>query len=107
VKERSTSRSRLRTDNGRRKSARPSRNAAQNVSQIHGVLIFRPNAPLPPRAIDQATCGPVRASVTRALSSSTVALTICPASGREDQTLTSHTPSSSSKVASFVIVLGG
>ena len=50
---------------GRRTSIRPSRNAAESPSQTgHEVRSFPPNAPGLPRAIFQATCGPVQASVT-------------------------------------------
>jgi hypothetical protein len=38
-----------------------------------------PNAPSLPRAIVQATCGPVQASVTRLVTSSTFPLAISPA----------------------------
>ena len=65
VKLSSTSRSRLRRLTRRRRSASPSRKAAQNASQIGLLLIFvPPNAPGPPRAIPHATCGPVNASMT-------------------------------------------
>ena len=52
-------RSRFLRENGRRKLPSPIRNAAQNAPQIHGLLIFvPPNAPLTPRSIPHATCGP-------------------------------------------------
>jgi hypothetical protein len=38
-----------------------------------------PNAPLPPRAIVQATCGPVQASVTAFVTSSTLPFATSPA----------------------------
>ena len=38
-----------------------------------------PNAPSLPRAIDHATCGPVQASVTRLVTSSTFPLATSPA----------------------------
>ena len=38
-----------------------------------------PNAPSPPRAIDHATCGPVHASMTTFVTSSTLPLAISPA----------------------------
>ena len=52
----------------------------QNPSQTEVLLIFAPpNAPLPPRAIFQATCAPVHASVMRAARSSTRPDAISPA----------------------------
>jgi hypothetical protein len=56
-------------------------------------LIFSPpNAPRPPRAIFHATCGPVHASVTAPLASSSLPVAISPAS--PDHTFTVQTPSS-------------
>ena len=49
-----------------------------------------PNAPLPPRAIVQATWGPVHASVTAPRTSSTMPLAISPA--LVSDTLTSQHP---------------
>jgi len=49
-----------------------------------------PNAPLPPRAIVQATCGPVHASVTTFVTSSTLPLAISPAF--VSKTLTAQQP---------------
>src|SRR2546426_4804075 len=81
VNESIATRSRLRTLRGRRQSARPIRNAAQKTSQTQGSLIFLPpNAPSYPRAIFHATCGPVHASVTRVVLSSTFPVAITPAS---------------------------
>jgi hypothetical protein len=75
--ESSTSRSRFRSESGRRRSASPSTKIAQNESQSQTLLIvFPPNAPAPPRAIDHATCGPVHASSTSPERSSTFASTI-------------------------------
>ena len=54
--ESSASRSRLRTDSGRRRSASPSRNTTQSAIQTTGRLIERPpNAEFEPRAIFHAT----------------------------------------------------
>ncbi len=78
VNEASASRSRLRSDRIRRQSNRPTTNSSSSGPKIHGSLIFRPNAPFEPRAIDHATCGPVQAdwmapvlslTITRATSS--------------------------------------
>jgi hypothetical protein len=95
-KERSISRSRVSHEIGRRKSSSPSRNSAQKPSQIVGALIrLPPNAPSYPRAIFHATCGPVHASVTRPLRSSTRPSAICPASLSSltfHQTFTSQHP---------------
>src|SRR3954453_7612189 len=72
--------SRLRTDSGLRKSASPSRKTRQNAPHTHGSLIFAPaNAPLYPRPIFHATCGPVQASSTTPLASSTRPSAISPA----------------------------
>ena len=49
--------------------------------------VLPPNEPSPPRAIFHATCGPVHASVTGRVVSSTTACATCPAS--PDQTFTS------------------
>ena len=55
--------------------------SAQKPSQRAVLLIsFPPNAPGLPRAIFQATCGPVQASVTAPLVSSTLPVAISPAS---------------------------
>ena len=103
--ERSTSRSRLRSESGRRRSASPSRKTAQNESQSHMPLIVRPpNAPAPPRAIVQATCGPVHASRTRPEPSSTLPSTICPAS--PDHTFTTHS-SDAARYSASVCGFGG
>src|SRR5579864_1551092 len=73
-------RSRLRSDNGRRKLPSPMRNAAQNAPHIQGSLILSPpKAPLTPRSIPHATCGPVHALTTEPLASSTVPSTTSPA----------------------------
>ena len=37
---------------------------AHSGHQIESSLIFLPNEPFDPRAIDHATCGPVHASLT-------------------------------------------
>jgi hypothetical protein len=55
------------------------------------LLIFRPpKAPGEPRAIFHATCGPVHASTTVPVASSTLPVAISPAA--PDQTLTVHVP---------------
>ena len=70
--ESSTTRSRFRIVSGLRKSASPTRKITHRPSQIGRLLIWRPpNAPLVPRAIFQATCGPVQASVIVPVASST------------------------------------
>jgi hypothetical protein len=54
--ERNITRSTVRSENSRRQSMRPIRNAAQNPSHTGYELIFLPpKAPGPPRAIPQAT----------------------------------------------------
>src|SRR3954454_2370889 len=98
-----TSRSRLRTESSRRQSTSPSRNTAQNASQTAGLLIVvPPKAPLEPRAMRQATWGPVHASVTAPVRSSTVPVAISPAA--PDQTFTVQRPAS--YVASVVGFFG-
>ena len=88
-KDRSASRSRLRRLSGRRRSASPIRKTAQNASQTPRLLIFLPpNAPGPPRAMRHATCGPVQASVTMPVVSSTRPVAISPAG--PDHTFTSQ-----------------
>ena len=80
VGERRKSRSRLRSENGRRQSARPTRKTTQNAPHTHGLLIaVPPNAPGEPRAIPHATCGPVHASLTAPVASTTVPCAISPA----------------------------
>src|SRR6476659_824713 len=78
VKEASASRSRLRSEKIRRQSNSPTTNRSSSGPKIQGSLIFFPNAPFEPRAIDHATCGPVQAdwmapvlslTITRATSS--------------------------------------
>ena len=65
--------------------------ARRTTSHNQGSLIFAPpNAPLSPRAIPHATCGPVNASVTSPLASSTVPFAISPAA--PDQTFTVQSP---------------
>ena len=59
-----------------------------------------PNDPSPPRAIFQATCGPVHASTTRPVVSSTTTSAICPAA--PDHALTSHVRESALKSADVV-----
>src|SRR3954467_13034574 len=87
-----TSRSTFRSESGLRQSARPSRNTAQNASQIGELLILRPpKAPGIPRAIPHATCGPVHASRTEPVTSSTFPVATSPAF--PDQTLTVQVPS--------------
>ena len=104
--ESNASRSRFRRLNGRRRSPRPSRKAAQKPSQTGRLLIFLPpKAPLPPRAIAQATCGPVKASVTIALRSSTRPPAICPA--LPDQTFASQSRYFESYVACLTRVFFG
>ena len=78
-------------DRGRRKFASPRKKTAVSDHQISPLLILRPNDPFAPRAIVQATWGPVHASVTRPVASSTLASTTWPASSRLDQTLTVQT----------------
>src|SRR5436190_8519377 len=90
--ERSINRSRLRNDRIRLQSTSPSRKTPQNASQTERLLIFvPPNAPGDPRAIVHATCGPVHASRTVPVASSTLPVAISPAA--PDQTLTVHAPS--------------
>ena len=80
VGERRKSRSRLRSENGRFQSPSPTRKTRQNAPQTHGLLIaVPPNAPGEPRAIPHATCGPVHASVTSPVASTTVPWAISPA----------------------------
>src|SRR5437016_1067814 len=89
--ESSINRSAFRSERMRRQSARPSRKTPQKASQSDGLLIFvPPNAPFVPRAIFHATCGPVHASVTAPVASSTDPVAISPAA--PDQTLTVHVP---------------
>ena len=89
----------FRTDQSRRQSTRPIRKAAQNPSQSGTLLIFiPPNWPGYPRAIRQATCGPVHASTIAPVPPSTVPVAISPA--RPDHTCTVHCPCAS--VASVV-----
>ena len=89
--ETSASRSTVRRPNGLRQSTSPSRNSAQNESHNQGSLIFAPpNAPFVPRAIPHATWGPVNASVTSPLASSTVPFAISPAA--PDHTFTVQSP---------------
>jgi hypothetical protein len=91
VGERRKSRSRLRSESGRLRSASPRRKTAQKAPQIHGSLIAEPpNAPGEPRAIPHATCGPVHASTTAPLESSTVPCAISPAAPH--QIFTVHWP---------------
>src|SRR5207247_5585625 len=99
--ERSTSRSTLRRENGRRRSPSPTTKSRQNASQTYGFIsVFPPNASGLPRAIFHATCGPVQASVTRPVRSSTVTRAISPAS--PDHAFTDHVREVESKVASVV-----
>src|SRR5690242_248825 len=89
VNESSIRRSAFRNDRIRRQSARPTKKTAQNPSQSAGLLIFvPPKAPFVPRAIFHATCGPVHASVTAPVTSSTVPVAISPAA--PENTLTVH-----------------
>ena len=63
----------------------------QNIPQIHGLLIADPpNAPGDPRAIPHATCGPVNASLTVPVESTTVPWAISPAAPHEIWTV--HSP---------------
>ena len=88
----SITRSRFRIESGRRKSARPMRKTRQNAPQTHGSLMrVPPKAPLMPRAIPHATCGPVHASSTTPLASSTRPWAISPAFSH--QILTVQLPS--------------
>ena len=101
VGERRKSRSRLRSENGRRQSPRPTRKTRQNAPQIHGLLIaVPPKAPGDPRAIPHATCGPVHASVTARVESSTVPCAISPAAPH--QILTVQSPVFESYVTSWL-----
>ena len=43
------------------------------------LIVVPPKAPGPPRAIPQATCGPVQAEVTTPVASTTVPVAISPA----------------------------
>lgn len=75
----------------------------QNAPQTHGLLIaVPPKAPGEPRAIPHATCGPVQASVTSPVESTTVPCAISPAETffPLHQTLTLHSPDFASYVAS-------
>src|SRR5439155_23428398 len=88
LNETSASRSRFRSESGRRKSASPIRKEAQNPSQMGRLLIsLPPKAPLYPRAIFQATCGPVQASVTTPVASCTRPVATSPTLSIEVQTL--------------------
>ena len=74
------SRSRLRSEKSRRKSTSPTKKTRQKAPQTQGLLIVvPPKAPGEPRAIPQATCGPVHASVTSPVASTTVPWAISPA----------------------------
>ena len=82
--ESSARRSRVRSPSGRRQSTSPSRKTAQSPSHTSIRLIdFPPKAPSEPRAIFQATCGPVHASVTRPEESLTLPVAISPASSHQ------------------------
>ena len=99
--ERSTSRSRFLIARGRRQSASPTRNTRQIATHTAGFRrVFPPNAPCRPRAICQATCGPVRTSDTRPVVSSIITWAICPAS--PDHAFTTHVRVSGLNVASVV-----
>ena len=89
----------MRSENSRRKSPRPTRKTRQNAPQIQGLLIaVPPKAPGEPRAIPQATCGPVHASTTLPSASSTLPSAISPASPH--QIFTVHSPDFASYVSS-------
>src|SRR3990170_1665621 len=61
-KETRATRSSVRSESGLLQSIRPTRKSATNPNQTTARLIVRPpNAPSDPRAIPQATCGPVHA----------------------------------------------
>ena len=95
----------MRSESGRRRSARPTKKSAQKVSQSQTPLIvLPPNAPAPPRAIDQATCGPVQASFTSPVRSSTFPSTIWPA--LPDQAFTTHS-SAAGRYSASVAGFGG
>ena len=68
------------------------------------LIVLPPNAPAPPRAIVHATCGPVQASFTRPVSSSTLPSTIWPAS--PDHAFTIHS-SVAARYSASVCGLGG
>src|SRR5262249_61402693 len=90
-KQGSSRRSRFRSEKSLRQSGRPIRNAAQSPSQTEYELIFvPPNAPGPPRAIPQATWGPVYAVSTAPVASSIVPVAISPAF--PEKTFTVQTP---------------
>ena len=61
---------------------------AEEEPDRHELIFFPPNAPDCPRAIAHATCGPVHASVTAPVRSSTRPVAISPAG--PDQTFTFH-----------------
>ena len=85
----------------RRQSARPTKKTTLSGIHIHHALrTLPPNEPTRPRAMPQATCGPVHASETRPSPSSTLPRAICPAS--PDQTLTVQRRVAASNVASVV-----
>jgi hypothetical protein len=68
------------------------------------LIVLPPNAPAPPRAIVQATCGPVHASLTRPVPSSTFPSTIWPAS--PDHAFTTHS-SVAGRYSASVVGSGG
>jgi hypothetical protein len=70
----STARSRCSIRSGGRRKGATKR--THSPIHTHGALTARPNWPGPPRAIVQATCGPVQTSSTRPLRSPTMACTI-------------------------------
>ena len=91
----------MRTESGRRRSASPSRKTRQKASHTYGFWsVFPPKEPSPPRAIFHATCGPVHASFTTPVRSSTTACTTCPA--RPDHAFTTHSRRSGRNVADVV-----
>ena len=95
----------MRSESGRRRLARPTKKAAQNASQSHiPLIVLPPKAPAPPRAIVHATCGPVHASRTAPVLSSTFPSTICPAS--PDQAFTIHS-SVAGRYSASVVGFGG
>ena len=99
--ESSASRSSVRSDSTRRQSISPTKKIRQNASHTGRLLIRAPpNAPGTPRAIFQATCGPVHASVTVAVWSSTLPTATSPAF--PDHTPTVHAPVFGSKVAAVI-----
>ena len=76
----------VRTESTRRQSISARAKTRQNPVHTRQSLSLRPNAPFAPRAIFQATCGPVQAFRTRPFSS-TSARAISPPAGESTCTV--------------------